>query len=247
MARLLVFQHVAYEILGTFDPLLRRSGFRIRYVNFGRHRDAEPNLDGYDGLVVLGGPMNVDETAAHPHLLTELRCIEEALRRDIPILGICLGAQLVAKTLGARVTKNPEREIGWYGVTPTLEGTRDRVLASFEGTETLFQWHGDRFDVPHGGVRLATSELCENQAFSYGTKAYGFQFHLEVDEPTIERWLGVPAMREELETLAGETGAERIRAGTASHVRRLEALAQTTFGKFIEVFPVKRTRVHPSR
>ena len=116
MKKVLVFQHVPYEILGTLDPLLRAAGYRIRYVNFGREPDAEPDIEKYQGLVVLGGPMNVDMVEKYPHLKTEVRLIKRAMELGIPILGICLGAQLIAKTLGAKVSKNPEKGIGWYDI-----------------------------------------------------------------------------------------------------------------------------------
>ena len=147
MKKLLVLQHVPHEILGTLNPLLKRAGFRIRYVNFARHPDAEPSLDGYHGLVVLGGPMSVNDADQLPHLTTELRLIEEAMRRDLPVLGICLGAQLIAKTLGADVYPNQEKEIGWYDVSPTEAAEQDPLLAAFRRTEKLFQWHGDTFDL----------------------------------------------------------------------------------------------------
>ena len=99
MKKLLVLQHVAHELLGALNPLLKKSGFRIRYVNFARHPDAQPSLDGYDALVVLGGPMSVNDAGRLPHLTTEMKLIEEALRRSLPVLGICLGAQLIARTL----------------------------------------------------------------------------------------------------------------------------------------------------
>src|SRR4029453_9742711 len=101
MKKLLVLQHVAHELLGTLNPLLKSAGFRLRYVNFARHLEAQPSLDGYHGLVVLGGPMSGDDTDRLPHLMTEMKLIEAAMRRDLPVLGICLGAQLIAKTLGA--------------------------------------------------------------------------------------------------------------------------------------------------
>ena len=106
MKKLLVFQHVPHELLGTLNPLLKKSGFRIRYVNFARRPDAQPSLNGYDGLVVLGGPMSVNDTDRLPHLTTEMKVIEEALGKNIPVLGICLGAQLISKTLGAAVYPN---------------------------------------------------------------------------------------------------------------------------------------------
>src|SRR5262245_35056912 len=122
MTKLLVLQHVAHEILGTLNPLLKSHGFRIRYVNFGRHPDAEPSLEGYQGLVILGGPMSVHDTKIHPHLKTELTLIDQALKRGVPMLGICLGAQLVARALGADVKPNRYKEIGWYDVSPTSAG-----------------------------------------------------------------------------------------------------------------------------
>ena len=97
MKKLLVCQHVPFEILGTLNPMLKSAGLRIQYVNFGRHPDARPDLGGYDGLVILGGPMNVGQVEAYPHLATELEMVRQALEMDIPTLGICLGAQLIAK------------------------------------------------------------------------------------------------------------------------------------------------------
>jgi GMP synthase (glutamine-hydrolysing) len=246
--KLLVCQHVAFEILGTLDPLFKRAGFRIRYVNFGRHPDAQPCLDGYNGLVVLGGPMSVDDTAEHPHLITELHLIEQALQRGVPVLGICLGAQLIAKALGARVSRNAEKEIGWHDVVPTAEGRTDLLFTNFGERETLFHWHSDTFEIPHGAVHLAESALCSNQAFRYGTNIYGFQFHLEADARLIERWLRVPVHRRELESTHGEIAPDRIRGDTTVHVERLTALSDYTFGEFIKLFgPFIRRYTLPSR
>ncbi len=113
MSRLLVFQHVAAEPLGTLDPLIRQRGHRIRFVNFERDPDAQPEVDRYKGLVVLGGPMNVEDQALRPHLRTELQAIERMLELGRPVLGICLGAQLLAHALGAPVVRHHPREIGW--------------------------------------------------------------------------------------------------------------------------------------
>lgn len=248
MKKLLVVQHVAFEILGTLNPLLKSAGFRIRYVNFSRHPDALPRLDKYHGLVVLGGPMNADQFDQYPHLETEVRLIENAIDRDLPVLGICLGAQLIALALGAEVKRNAQKEIGWYDVSTTDEGRADPLFAHFEPTERIFQWHGDTFDIPQDCVHLARSGTCSNQAFRYRSNVYGLQFHMEVDEPLIERWLRVPIHRREIEALKGAVDPDTIRHDTTQHIDRLKSLSDQTFGELIKLFGVPRKRVLlPSR
>ncbi|MEL7450071.1 MAG: gamma-glutamyl-gamma-aminobutyrate hydrolase family protein, partial [Pseudomonadota bacterium] len=220
-------------LLGTLNPLLKTAGFRMRYVNFGRHPDAEPRLDGYDCLIVLGGPMNVGQVDEYPHLATEMRLIAEALDRGMPVLGICLGAQLMAAALGANVQANPAPEIGWYDVTPTEHGESDPLLAQFRNPEPIFQWHGDTFDIPPGAVHLAASDTCPNQAFRVGERSYGLQFHLEVDAPLVERWLTVPLHVEELRRHRFD--AERIREATRANIDASMDLSTRTFGAFIEL------------
>lgn len=241
MRKLLVFQHVPHEILGTLNPLLKRAGFRIRYVNFGRHPDAEPSLERYYGLVVLGGPMSVNDDHRRPHLKTEMKLIEQALQKRIPVLGICLGAQLIAKVLGARVHPNDEKEIGWYDVHATEESKQDPMLGRFRATEKIFQWHGDTFEIPAGAAHLAASNLCANQAFRYESNVYGLQFHLEVDEPMIQRWLTVGENAKEIAALGGKIDPETIREETRNHIQRLSRLSAQAFGEFIDLFPFEKT------
>jgi GMP synthase (glutamine-hydrolysing) len=235
MSRILVFQHVPFERLGTIEVFLRQAGFRVPYVNFARRPEARPSLDACAGLVVLGGPMNVDETDRYPHLKTEVALIEEAMRRAIPVLGICLGAQLVAKALGTKVYPGTEKEIGWYDLSVSEAARTDPLFAHFRATERVFQWHGDTFDVPTGAVRLASSTICPNQAFRYRDSVYALQFHLEVDEPTIDRWLHVPPNRREIAALKGSIDPDTIRAETTRHMRRLAALGKRTFGAFVKL------------
>ena len=247
MKKLLVCQHVPFEILGTLNPMLREAGFRMRYVNFGRHPDARPELDGYSGLVILGGPMSACEVE-HGHLATEVSLIRTAIERELPVLGICLGAQLIAKALGAHVRPNRVPEIGWYRVSMTEEGRRDPLFSGFGETETLFQWHADTFRMPRKAVLLATSPDCRNQAFRFGDRVYGFQFHLEVDEPLIERWLNVPVHKAELRNLRPRITAERIRQETPANIQRLRHLSERAFGGFIRLLGIpRRAVVLPSR
>jgi len=192
-------------------------------------------LKGYEGLVILGGPMNTDEAHLYPHIEHELKIIQEALDNDLPILGICLGSQLIAKALGAEVGRNPCREIGWHDVTLTEEGRKDPILRHFAETERIFHWHGDAFKIPSGAQHLATSRLCPNQAFRYGNKVYGFQFHLEVDEAMIDRWLQVPLHQMELGEIKEITTAEEIRTETLTRIQHLKDLSQKTFGAFTDL------------
>jgi len=246
MKKLLVLQHVAHELLGTLNPMLKKAGFRIRYVNFARHPDAQPSLDGYDGLVILGGPMSVNDTDRLPHLMTEMHLIEQAMRRNLPVLGICLGAQLIAKTLGAAVYPSREKEIGWYDVSPTDHAQSDPLLTVLQKSEKIFQWHGETFDIPKTSSHLAFSSVCANQAFRYGSTVYGFQFHLEVDEPMIHRWLRVAVNRDEITALGGFINPDRIHSETPTHIARLNQLSHQVFGEFIKLFGVEKRSCTPS-
>lgn len=248
MRRLLVFQHVPHEILGTLDPLLRDQGFRIRYVNFGRHPDAAPDLDRYQGLIVLGGPMNCDQVTRHRHLATEVAAIQQAIRDGKPVLGICLGSQLLARALGAPVMRHHTKEIGWYDLAPTPEGRADPLFRHLGPSEKIFQWHGDTFAIPHGAVHLAASDACAHQAFRYGHNVYGLQFHLEVDEPMIHRWLHAPSNQRELDGLKGVIDPDAIARDTPLHIGRSRALGESVFGEFARLFQEKRRRTMlPSR
>ncbi len=248
MPKLLVFQHVPHEILGTLDPLLKEAGFRIKYINFGRENYKVLDLGGYDGLVVLGGPMNVDEVDLYPYLIPELKAVEEAMDGKMPMLGICLGSQLIAKALGARVRKNRVKEIGWYNIMPTKEAADDRLLSKLSGAEKIFQWHGDTFDIPDGAVHLARSADCENQAFKYGDNVYGLQFHLEVDKPMIKRWLADPVNVEELNGLKGVIDPEGIRRETDIYIDGLKELGASVFSEFIKLLsPKDKNYILPSR
>ncbi len=233
MAKIAVFQHVPYEILGILHPLLKDEGFRMRYVNFARSDYKMIDMDKYDGLVVLGGPMGVYDADRHPHLLEEIACIQQAVHQKKPILGICLGSQLLAAALGAKVRPSGVKEIGWYDVRLTEEGLKDPVLGKFKPLEKIFQWHGDTFELPAGAVQLASSPLFPQQAFRYGDRTYGLQFHLEVDEPMIDRWLRVPGNVAEMEPLGGEALAEKIRVDTKEHLPRGLTIGRQAFQALI--------------
>jgi GMP synthase (glutamine-hydrolysing) len=248
MARVLVFQHVAAEPLGTLDPMLRARGHRIRYVNFNRDPGAVPDMDKYQGLIVLGGPMMPDRADLYPHLATEMRCIEQALAQGKPVLGICLGAQLLAKTLGAAVQPSAEWEIGWYDLHPDSAAREDPLFRHLVEPQPVFQWHGYSFELPAGATRLASSAATPTQAFRYSNNVYGFQFHLELDQRLIDRWLGLPEYIAELLASGVPTTAAEIHGQTSRLIHQSALLSDKIFNAFLNQLGGRGTReVLPSR
>ena len=180
--------------------------------------------------------MNSDQIDSYPNLITEVDIIREAVERDMSVLGICLGAQLLAKALGGAVSRNAVREIGWHDVELTEAGRNDPVLSTFAPTQEVFQWHEDGITLPPEAELLATSPASAVQAFRYGEHAYGFQFHLETNRPLIDRWLNVPAHRDTLREERDTVDPERIRQQAELSAGPLEALSRATFSRWIDRF-----------
>ncbi|HEX7335105.1 MAG TPA: type 1 glutamine amidotransferase [Pyrinomonadaceae bacterium] len=171
-----VFQHAPFEDLGSIRCWLDQRGAEISYTRWFAG-DAKPALAGIDMLIAMGGPMSVNDEQDHPWLKDEKLLVRDAITRDIPVLGICLGAQLIASALGARVYGNAEKEIGWF---PIQGLSRSGPAFSFPSACTVFHWHGETFDLPEGATSLARSEACEHQAFQLKRNVIGLQFHLEM-------------------------------------------------------------------
>jgi GMP synthase (glutamine-hydrolysing) len=235
MKRILVLQHESYNALGTWGPVLKGSGKRLRFINFERTPDLTPTLDGYDCIILLGGYMGVYESDSYAHLKVELKLIEEALKKGLPILGICLGAQILASVLGASVRRHTEREMGWYDLELTEAGEADPVIGHFLPKERVFQSHGDIFDVPQSAEHLARSAICEGQAFRYGKNVYGLQFHLEANHAIIDDWFEMPENRAVVASSAGKFSPELIRQDTARYLKRSMSLSEETFRRFLGI------------
>jgi GMP synthase (glutamine-hydrolysing) len=239
---------VPFEPLGTLDRMFREAGFRIRYVNFHRFGDVRVPVERYHGLVVLGGPMAADQTDRYPHLAVEKDAIHRAVGLNMPVLGICLGAQLMAAALGGRTLRGKAVEYGWTRVTPTRHGAADPLFRHFDGGEPIFQWHSDTFTLPAEAVHLASSSACEYQAFRIGEYAYGFQFHLEADSALIRRWLGSRNSAADHGGVAAAIDADDVLLETSRYIPRASVLARSVFGEFIgRFFAVRRRRAQPSR
>lgn len=210
--RVVVLQHAASETLGTFEDGLSAAGLQPVYAKTFRGQAVPATSDGACGLIVMGGPMGVYETARYPFLSREMKLIEHFLSAEKPILGVCLGSQLLAACLGAEVRKGTRKEIGWYPVRLTERGARDALWRGQAPSFTAFHWHGDVFDLPSGAVSLASSDLTEVQAFRFGARVYGFLFHLEVAEKHIRRMLDEFAAEIEEEKLSPSTILDETRA-----------------------------------
>lgn len=185
--RVLAFRHVPFEGLGLIEPALASRGIAFDYADLYRDERPElPDTAAYEGLIFLGGPMSANDPL--PYLHRETRVLERAIAAGTPVLGVCLGAQLIARTLGAPVYRNTEPEIGWFDIHFTQAAHSDPMFTGLNGVETVFHWHSDTFDLPAGAELLAHSERTERQAFRYGRSVYGLQFHLEVTAAMIVNW-----------------------------------------------------------
>jgi GMP synthase-like glutamine amidotransferase len=184
----LIIKHVEIEGPGLVEDCLKgeRIPYQIINLESGIHL---PKLDDFSAVVILGGPMNVYEEDRYPFLREEDHFIKESIQRGKKVLGICLGAQLIAKALGAKVTKALVKEIGWFDVSLTGAGLHDPLFSRLPETFSVFQWHEDTFNIPSAGRLIATSNPVPHQAFRYGENAYGLQFHLEVTEEMIREWM----------------------------------------------------------
>lgn len=214
----LAIRHVAFEDLGSFAPVLRQRGFILGYREAGLDDLKARDIRDADLVIVLGGPVGVYETAAYPFLKDEIKLIEQRLKSGRPVLGICLGAQLIARALGARVYKGKRKELAWGPIALTKEG-RASALAALDARTSVLHWHGDTFDLPKGATLLASNENYANQAFAFEQRALALQFHVEVTAIGLEHWLIGHAVE-----IAGTRGVEvaALRRETRRRAPRLE-------------------------
>lgn len=192
----LILKNISSEGPGTIEDFFRENDTHFRVVDCDK--EEIPSTENFDVLIMMGGPMSVNEEETYPFLRREIALVKKSIDDGKKVFGVCLGAQIMAKALGARVYRGPQPEIGWYDIELTEDGIRDPVIkglavqprtGAFQSKFKVFHWHGETFDIPEGAVRTAKSELYPNQAFRYGDRAYAFQFHIEVKKEMIYEWL----------------------------------------------------------
>jgi len=227
MAHCLVIQHAGPEGPGRIGAALASKGIDLRVVRADQGLPVPSAVGDAAGLVVMGGPMSVHEEDRFPHLNVEKRLILDAIERRRPVLGVCLGAQLIAAALGAEVRPSGRKEIGWFPVTPSREAALDPL---FEGEDafTALHWHGDVFDLPRGAVPLASSAMTTLQAFRHGDRTWGLLFHLEVSRAQVEEM--TVQFRAELE--AAKIAPDRILLGVARHLPGASDVGARVFARW---------------
>ncbi|WP_374317780.1 glutamine amidotransferase [Aquabacterium sp.] len=225
----LALQHLSFEDLGTLEPVLRQAGFHIHYRQAGvddlsTERAAKEWAEA-DLVVVLGGPIGVYEADRYPFISDELALVKARLQAQRPMVGICLGAQMMAAASGERVYPGPAKEIGWEPLIPTDAGASSVLQALGSAQWQVLHWHGDTFDLPDGATLLASTRRVKNQVFSIGQHALGLQCHLEVDGKQIERWL----IGHTGELSAAGVDLQQLRHDTRQWGEQLRDAAQTVF------------------
>ena len=231
MPSIWVMQHTPCETLGSFEAVLQGNGVEYAHIETHEGNPVPAEMADKAGLIVMGGPMGVYEYARYPFLRDEMRLIESALKLDKPVLGVCLGSQLLAAVLGAEVNKGERKELGWHAVTLSDSAAHDPLLHGVSTEFWPFHWHGDVFSLPQKAVGLASSRQTQHQAFRYGKNAYGILFHLEVTRGQVAQMLSDFA--EELREAGGS--ASEISEQTARHLPALQGIASTVFGRWAEM------------
>jgi GMP synthase (glutamine-hydrolysing) len=225
---ILVLQHCACEELGTIGKVLKQIGVAPHYIRSFEGQSVPKEIGDGVGLIVLGGPQSAYDQGKHPFLRDEINLIEHALNHEKPVLGVCLGSQLLAATLGATVYPGRRKEIGWNRVTLTEACCSDSVFTGIPQSFTAFHWHGDIFDLPRGTIPLASSPVTPNQAFRYAPSAYGLLFHLEVSLPQVRNMVEVFADELRVDGLNGTA----IKLNAHSHLSTLQQIGHTVFSRW---------------
>ena len=231
--KVIVLQHAQSENLGTIADALSSSNIPFEYVRTFEGQSIPSGVHGAAGLVVMGGPMGVYETGRYPFLLHEMKLMEAFLKAERPILGVCLGSQLLAAAFGAAVRKGRKKEIGWFEIQLNAAAAQDALWKGQRSPFVAYHWHGDIFDLAKGAVALASSDLTSIQSYRFGKCAYGILFHLEVTELHIRKMLGEFAGEVEEENLS----SDEILQQNKSFLPPLQEIGAGVFRRWIDLLP----------
>lgn len=231
---ILVLQHIACEPPGAYEDVMRERGARLHRVELDEGEPL-PDWREFDGMVVMGGPMGAGDDTDQPWLVAERRCIGEAVRAGLPFFGACLGSQLLAASLGARVYTGATPEVGVLDVDLTDAGREDPVLGGLPASFPTLQWHSDSFDLPEDAVGLASSPAYANQAFRVGGAAYAVQFHLEVTSEMAAEWARVPDYARALEQVRGPGALDELLEAFEARREEMTRHARTLFSRWFEL------------
>ena len=242
MENIIVLQHAPCETVGLLQEALTAADLKTHVIRSFEGAHVPKEMGQSEGLIVMGGPMGVYEQDRFPFLREEMKLIDHALKEKKPILGVCLGSQLLAAALGANVYAGPAQEIGWYPVTLLPEADTDPLLRKVPSPVMALRWHGDVFDLPKGAVRLAYSEKTDVQAFRYGKNAFGFLFHMEMTAHIIEEMVKTFSSELQQEKLDGT----QIVAQSKNNLPALAAVGRTVFHRWTRLLrQPSMVGVHP--
>lgn len=231
--KVIIIKHIDIEGPGTIGDFLDGSNIPYHVIDIFNGEPLPDSLSDTSVVIVLGGPMNVYEEDKYPFLKQENEFLKGVIEAELPTLGFCLGAQLIAKAKGAIVRKASHKEIGWFQISLNVNGSNDPLFQGFSGEVDVFQWHGDTFDIPEGAVKLAESELCPNQAFRIGNNIYGLQFHVEVTDEMIYQWMDT--YKDEVNSLKGIVDPDRIISETKAKSENYKAQAKLFCSNFFRL------------
>jgi len=234
MKPLLLVQNDPVETFGVAIRALERSGAAVHVLDATDPSAPRPTLDDVSGVVMFGGTMNVDEVDEHPFLKENRDLTRESIDRGVPYLGICLGAQMLARALDAPVGRANVKEVGFEPVRPLPAGAEDPLLSVWSDGDMVFQWHQDTMALPPGAEQLATGDRIDVQAYRFGTAAWATQFHFEIDAAELELWLNDASQFMDLEEVWGKSPTE-IRAEAARYLAVHEANGSAMFERFAEI------------
>jgi GMP synthase-like glutamine amidotransferase len=218
---ILIVQHAPHEHPAAVRRALESQGILTHWIH-SYLGEPYPDISEIAGMVSLGGPMSANDEQDHPWIRPEIALMRKCIDTGLPIAGICLGGQMMARAMGGKVERNDVHEVGWFPIEVTDEGRKDPILGVAGSNPTVYHWHGETFHLPEGAVLLARSKACPRQAYRLGENAYGFQFHPEADHQLVGEWLDTEGIEDDIAVARKESGAKTVQNSKTQRDRALK-------------------------